>query len=198
MKKMIMTLAAVLCCAMTTTVFIACGDDDEDIATPQTPNEQKETAKVPVYAGVQYKVNNRADMLKYLDVVVKYSDGVKEYSSPVLTEELVEPNYDYKTPVLLTTLPAHFTIWREVKVKEAFQDSVKNLKTFDFTNYIDYGYALYDADRKMIGSIIEGQFGFIHTPGNQNAEMVSNFLSKLDYNFGKVFELNFDKDGNKK
>jgi len=28
MKKIFMTLAAVLCCAMTTTVFTACSDDD--------------------------------------------------------------------------------------------------------------------------------------------------------------------------
>ena len=30
MKKSMMTLAAVLCCAMTTTVFTACGSDDSD------------------------------------------------------------------------------------------------------------------------------------------------------------------------
>ena len=29
MKKLMMTLAAVLCCTMATTVFTACGDDDE-------------------------------------------------------------------------------------------------------------------------------------------------------------------------
>jgi hypothetical protein len=29
MKKILMTLAAVLCCAMTTTVFTACGGDDD-------------------------------------------------------------------------------------------------------------------------------------------------------------------------
>ena len=35
MKKILMTLAAVLCCAMTATVFTACGsDDDDDIDTP--------------------------------------------------------------------------------------------------------------------------------------------------------------------
>ena len=35
MKKILMTLAAVFCCAMTATVFTACGsDDDDDIDTP--------------------------------------------------------------------------------------------------------------------------------------------------------------------
>ena len=31
MKKIIMTLAAVLCCALTTTVFTSCGSDDDDV-----------------------------------------------------------------------------------------------------------------------------------------------------------------------
>ena len=35
MKKFVMTLAAVLCCAMTMTVFTACGGDDDD--TPEAP-----------------------------------------------------------------------------------------------------------------------------------------------------------------
>ena len=34
MKKILMTLAAVLCCAMTTTVFTACGSDDDNTNTP--------------------------------------------------------------------------------------------------------------------------------------------------------------------
>ena len=34
MKKIMMTLAAVLCCAMTTTVFTACGDDDDIPTSP--------------------------------------------------------------------------------------------------------------------------------------------------------------------
>ena len=34
MKKILMTLAAVLCCTMTTTVFTACGSDDDNTNTP--------------------------------------------------------------------------------------------------------------------------------------------------------------------
>lgn len=36
MKKILMTLASVLCCAMTTTVFTACGSDD-DSSSPAAP-----------------------------------------------------------------------------------------------------------------------------------------------------------------
>ena len=37
MKKFMMTLAAVLCCAMTTTVFTSCGDDEEGDINPNSP-----------------------------------------------------------------------------------------------------------------------------------------------------------------
>ena len=37
MKKMMMTFAAVLCCAMTTTVFTACGSDDNTETPPAQP-----------------------------------------------------------------------------------------------------------------------------------------------------------------
>ena len=37
MKKILMTLAAVLCCSMTTTVFTACGSDDDNTNTPPQP-----------------------------------------------------------------------------------------------------------------------------------------------------------------
>ena len=40
MKKVLMTLAAVLCCAMTT-VFTACTDDDNSVKQPETnPDDQ--------------------------------------------------------------------------------------------------------------------------------------------------------------
>ena len=37
MKKILMTLAAVLCCAMTTIVFTACGSDDDNNTPPAQP-----------------------------------------------------------------------------------------------------------------------------------------------------------------
>lgn len=40
MKKILMTLAAVLCCVMTTTVFTACTDDDSNNLAPEQTGEQ--------------------------------------------------------------------------------------------------------------------------------------------------------------
>lgn len=62
-----MTLAAVFCCAMTTTVLTACGgNDDGDVPGPdKTPVAGKMTAS--------YQVSE--DMLKYLTISVEYYDA---------------------------------------------------------------------------------------------------------------------------
>ena len=51
MKKMMMTLAAVLCCAMTTTVFTACGSDSDDNTNTNTPPTE------PTIVGYQVDYN---------------------------------------------------------------------------------------------------------------------------------------------
>ena len=53
MKKIMMTLAAVLCCAMTTTVFTACGSDDDN--SNSNGNESPTKPKIVGYQ-VDYSV----------------------------------------------------------------------------------------------------------------------------------------------
>ena len=199
MKKMLTTLAAVLCCAMTTAVFTSCGGDDDETPEPQKPEEQETPAvtQIPVSVRLEYYIENRPDMLKYLDMVVKCSDGKKEYTSEVLTPENMVNNYYFHMGVYSSELPASFKIWREVKVKEAYQDSVKNLDKFVFSTAIHYYYALYDKDNHKIGSILQDKYESLTYPTHQNNEMVNNYLNKLDILYGRVFELKFDKDGKK-
>ena len=63
-----MTLAAVLCCAMTTTVLTACGgsDDSGDVPGPD---------KTPVAGVIKAGIKVSEDMLKYLDLTVEYYDA---------------------------------------------------------------------------------------------------------------------------
>ncbi len=193
-----MTLAAVLCCTMTATVFNACGGDDE-IPEPQTPGGQEEPSvtKTPASVRLEYYIENRPDMLKYLDIVVKCSDGVKEYTSSVLTPEDMENKYFFHMGVYTSGLPASFKIWREVKVKEAYKDVVMNLDKFEFSTAIHYYYALYDKDNNKIGSTVQDKYESLKYPANQTNEMVNSYLNKLDLIYGRVFEIKFDKDGNK-
>ena len=46
MKKILMTWAAVLCCAMTMTIFTACTDNDDNPVTP--PEPEKELAECTI------------------------------------------------------------------------------------------------------------------------------------------------------
>ena len=197
MKKFLLTLAAVLCCAMTTAVFTSCGGDDDETPEPQKPEEQETPAvtQIPVSVRLEYYIENRPDMLKYLDMVVKCSDGKKEYTSEVLTPENMENNYYFHMGVYSSELPASFKIWREVKVKEAYKDVVKDLDKFEFSTAIHYYYGLYDKDNKIIGSIVQDKYESIQYPTNQTKEMVNSYLSKLDLIYGRVYEINFDKDG---
>lgn len=205
MKKILMTLAAVLCCTMTISMFTACGGDDE-LPEPQTPQSQTpgednqstvDPTTTPAIVKLEYFIENRADMLKYLDMVVKCSDGVKEYTSDTLTFDNVDDKYFFHMGVYSSELPASFKIWREVKVKEAYQDSVKNLDKFVFSTAIHYYYALYDKDNRKIGSILQDKYESLTYPTHQNNEMVNNYLNKLDILYGRVFEIKFDKDGKK-
>lgn len=205
MKKIVMTLAAALCCTMTTSGFIACGGYYEP-PEPQTPEEQEEPAeepekKAPATVKVQFFVENKADMLNYLDIVVKCSNGQRVFYSNVLSEELVEASpdsdsYYFRTNLFVSKLPAQFKIWREVEVKEAFRDSVYHLNAFDYSNFIDYSYTLYDANNQMIDSATNGQLGSIKSTAG-NLEMVREFLGEIDGIFGDVYELNFDEEGNR-
>jgi len=51
MKKILMTLAAVLCCAMTTIVFTACGSDDDD---PKTPPAQPKVVSYQIDYSLEF------------------------------------------------------------------------------------------------------------------------------------------------
>lgn len=196
MKKNLLTLAAILCCAMTATIFTSCGGDDET-PEPQKPEEQETPAvtQIPVSVRLEYYIENRPDMLKYLDMVVKCSDGKKEYTSEVLTPENMVNNYYFHMGVYSSELPASFKVWREVKVKEAYKDVVKDLDKFEFSTAIHYYYGLYDKDNKIIGSIVQDKYESIQYPSNQTKEMVNSYLSKLDLIYGRVYEINFDKYG---
>ena len=200
-----MTLAAILCCAMTISMFTACGGDDE-LPEPQTPQSQTpgeddpstvDPTTTPAIVKLEYFIENRADMLKYLDMVVKCSDGKKEYTSELLTPENMENNYYFHMGEYSSELPASFKIWREVKVKEAYKDVVKDLDKFEFSTAIHFYYALYDKDNKIIGSIVQDKYESIQYPANQTNEMVKSYLSKLDLIYGRALEIKFDKDGNK-
>ena len=196
MKKMIMTLAAVLCCAMTTTVFTSCGDDDDNPTTTQgqTGNGgDTSTPAIPVYAYANFMFENTADMLKYLDIEIVYqvNDQEPQVFGP-LTERDVNEELKFGL-VSAPQIPVTLTYYRRVKVKDQYKDTFASLEKFDFTNHIVFKWGLYDADRKLIpATYIDNLNG---TKGTVTGEkMLENMEKKY---FDIVYTVTFDKDGNK-
>ena len=103
MKKIIMTLAAVLCCTMTATVFTACGSDDKE-------EEPKPSTEVtPTMVAMTFTFNATADMVNFFDMVITYNDGTGE------KQETMTGTQWKKT--LKVKLPASFSFSRQCRVK---------------------------------------------------------------------------------
>ena len=79
MKKFLMTLAALLCCVMTTTVFSACGDED----TPTTYRYQIALDKrsSQFVDQILYNATEEKDVLDALNQAIKYDGTVYTHYS---------------------------------------------------------------------------------------------------------------------
>ena len=105
MKKILMTLAAVLCCAMTTTVFTACsGDDENNGNTPKQPDN------TPAYAEVTFTFWGTQDLLDIADMTVTYNDGTGDKTETVTTVNWVK--------TVKASLPVSFKFERKITLKE--------------------------------------------------------------------------------
>ena len=88
-----MTLAAVLSCAMTTTVFTACGSDDDD------NNPVDDTT--PVAAMMNYSLTVGDVMFNYFDLTVEYYDANGKVQSEQITQNSWTKNVKAKLPATL-------------------------------------------------------------------------------------------------
>ena len=198
MKKIIMTLAAVLCLAMTTTVFTSCGDDEEKTTNGQGQtgndgdNEDLSTS-IPVYAYANFVFENTADMLKYLDIEIVYqvNDQDPQIFGPITETDVNEElKFGLKSA---PQIPVTLTYYRRVKVKDQYKDTFASIEKFDFTNKIVFKWGLYDADRKLIpGNYIDNLNGTYGTVTGE--KMLENMEKKY---FDIVYTVTFDKDGSK-
>lgn len=72
MKSYFMTLAAVLCCVMATTVFTACGNDDTENQIPSTPTVQ--AIQVVYEVKLVEDSQNYKSFTNYVNTTVEYLD----------------------------------------------------------------------------------------------------------------------------
>ena len=178
LKKTIMTLAAVLCCAMTMTVFSACSSDDDN-------NKDNKDDKTPAKVAMTFTVYTTQDMLDNCEETIYYNNGY-EPRFLVLNENNIDKNYACEITVAYDGLPATFTFKREVKLK----GSIDSIEKFKYSRGYAYIYGLYnDAGFLINNGESYTSKGGGEGAGNKVAEIIN--ASRLNQNF----TFTFDKDG---
>ena len=135
-----MTLAAVLCCAMTTTVLTACGGDDSG----DTPGADT----TPVAAKLVSEITVSDDLVKYMDITVEYYDA----TGAIQKEQMTTTKWSKDvTAKLVAKLGARVTI----KLK----DGVDVSKIDKITVSYSYAYAgaCLNAAGQTVGSVTSDQ-----------------------------------------
>jgi hypothetical protein len=103
MKKMMMTLAAVLCCAMTMTVFTACGSDDDNSkdGNGQKPQEEEEVepGKLLSASSAFVVTSTGLDAIKAMSadgkVMIRYTYGNGAVETGEITSGTFKKAIDY-------------------------------------------------------------------------------------------------------
>lgn len=179
MKKML-TLAAILCCAMTATVFTACGSDDDNSSEPA-----KDPASTAVMNCTLY-TNDAA--LESFDYYVKYYDANgKEVSEKITwSENLDNLKRRTWTKNLVAKLPAKVGVYMEVRAKDGVD--------LEVAHKMAYGYAVSFASLTASGQTIrEFRPASRYDDMTIKKGMVQEFLSNENPLFNQGYE--FDAEG---
>ncbi len=173
-----MTLAAVLCCAMVTTVFTACGDDDDNSINSGkvTDNSAKATG-----VSLSVSISESVDILEYCDVVIEYNDGTGTKT------EAMSSSLWSKT--FTATLPNTFTIKKIVTLKA--DKDMASATSIKYSHKYSYSYYLTNASgsRLDIGGASSGG-----SDGSGKADKVAEGITNGRMN--STYTYTFDSDGN--
>ncbi|MDO4197197.1 MAG: hypothetical protein Q4D33_13745 [Prevotellaceae bacterium] len=182
MKKYLMTLAAVLCCALTISVFTSCGgDDDESTNQPQNPAGDNTPKKVMMVFGF-YATQ---DMMDNCDILVTCGNETEAMTLTNTTK--VGKFYKWEKTVAANELPANFTFSRKVTLKH----NIDAMPIFEYTpSGYSYSSSLYNAEGKSIavgGS--HSNMSTIQVDGVNMTSIINN--GKLD----NTITVSFDQNG---
>ncbi len=170
MRKSLLAVATILCCATAATVFTACGDDD---------NETSSDTKSP-HVELQMSFSESKDILKYCDVSIEYNDG-----TGAKTETLTDTAW---TKTLTAKLPATFSIKKTVMLK-AGVDLSTDTTTFNCTEAYSYRYNILNADGGIMTS--NGKSSKLECEGE--ACKIAEGIKEGDFN--ESFTFAFDANG---
>ena len=180
-----MTIAAVLCCAMTTTVLTSCGDDDKDDIQPVVDDNTPKTVAVDL--GFYFT----EDMVNYCNLEIAYGDGTS-FGTPIkLTKDNMEYNKNLNiysaSKVVTNGLPCTFTVKSTVTLAQNIDD----LPRFTYSKDYFYHTSLYNAAGKKLTDL----HSYDKTKTTTGvASKVAILINEGKLN--QIVTLTFDKDGN--
>lgn len=172
MKKMMMTLAAVLSCA---TLFTACDKNNGGL----TPDVEDNT---PVAVMMDYSLTVGDDMLSTMDLTIEYYDA----NGAVKTEQMTQKSW---TKSIKAQLPA--TVGARLKAR--LKDGVDVSDRDKFTAAYGYNYNGFAVTAKdgVVGDIVNhGTSSSLDMKGDKVADWLERHADGL-----VKFAFDFDKDG---
>ena len=148
MKKNLMTLAAVLCCAMVC-FFASC---QKNGGSSTTPEEQPDNT--PAAVEMTFTFWGTQDMLDYADMVVTYNDGTGDKTETVTTVNWVK--------TIKVALPVTFKFARKVTLKEGV--TLNDSQAYSYVKAQQVKYSIQTANGKIINV---AETVFIFPDGNE-------------------------------
>lgn len=175
MKKILMTLAAVLCC---TTLFTSCEKTLPD--QPDAPT--KDTT--PVAAVMEYSFSVTDDLFNAFDLTVEYYDATGAVKTETMTSKA------WAKTVKANQLPATLGARLFIKLKSGFDSSKEGI--FSAKHAYDYEYyAVNKSNEKLDGGVSKGVSGGVDMQYSKVPAYAERYLDKpiMKYIF------NFASDG---
>ena len=167
MKKMMMTFAAVLCCAMTMTVFTACGSDDDDNKNPGSQQEQSGGDVLPgklasgastfgvTFTGFETYKAMAADG----KVMIRYTYG----SGSVKTEEITSNSKFEKTVEYSLTDNGEIIASFQVYINDINEEKAREILGTEYMNVVILGALVLKHDNGVLTTHQIKQEGYFKT-----------------------------------
>lgn len=173
MKKILMTLAAVLCCA---TMLSSCGKVDP--GQPEAPDT------TPVAAVMDYKFTVTDDLFNAFTLTVEFYDAAGTVKTETMTSK------EWTKSVKTTKLPATLGARLKIKLKDGF-DSSKDA-VFSAKHYYGYKYNVVNKSNENLGNTV---LGGSESGVDMKYEKVPAYAERYRDKPIMSFVLNFAADG---
>ena len=173
MKKNLMTMAAVLCCAA---LFTSCGKSNPD--QPGTPDN------TPVAAVMDYKFTVTDDLFSAFNLTVEYCDAAGAVKTETMTSK------EWTKTVRTDKLPATLGARVKIQLKDGFDSSKEGVFTAKHSYHYEY-YVVNKSNEKLGSTVSNGSEG----GSDMKYEKVPDYAGRyLDKPIMK-FLFNFAADG---